>query len=116
MKTKLIVTIILAHGAYLWAADMTITIPDQDVPRVQEAYGSILNLGRNATPAEVSQAITNWLHQSTLDYERRKNTYTFTPPPMHFPTPTPTATPGLRAAETPAAKAATPTATPKKKK
>jgi hypothetical protein len=72
-------------------ADMTITIPDQDVPRVQEAYGSILNKRdaqgnpRPATPAEVDKAITDWLHQSTLDYERRKNTYTFVPPPMNFP-------------------------------
>jgi hypothetical protein len=72
-------------------ADMTITIPDQDVSRVTEAYGSILNLRdasgnpRSATPAEVDKAITEWLHQSTLDYERRKNTYTFVPPPMNFP-------------------------------
>lgn len=70
---------------------MTITIPDADVPRVQEAYGSILNLRdasgspRPATPAEVNRALTDWMHQSTLDYERRKNAYTFVPPPMHFP-------------------------------
>jgi hypothetical protein len=91
----------------VFAADLTVTVPDQDVPRVQEAYGSILNLGRNATPAEVQKAITDWLHQSTLDYERRKNTYTFTPPPMHFPTPAPSPTAGaLKAAPQP---------TPKKK-
>jgi hypothetical protein len=89
---------------------MTITIPDQDVPRVQEAYGSILGLGRSATPAEVNRAITDWLHQSTLDYERRKNTYTFTPPPMHFPTPGGLAAPGNQKAAAPL-----PTATPKKK-
>lgn len=72
-------------------ADMTITIPDQDVPRVTEAYGSILNKRdengdpRPATPAEVDKAITDWLHQSTLDYERRKNMATYQPPPMNFP-------------------------------
>jgi hypothetical protein len=74
----------VAHARIIMA-DMTVTIPDQDVPRVQEAYGSILGLGRPATPAEVNKAITEWLHHSTLDYERRKNTYTFVPPDMHFP-------------------------------
>jgi hypothetical protein len=104
MKTKLII-LTFALAVFAYAADMTITIPDQDVPRVQEAYGSILGLGRPATPAEVDRAITDWLHQSTLDYERRKNTYTFTPPPMHFPTPGGLAAPQSQKAE--------PTATPK---
>jgi hypothetical protein len=109
MKTKLFI-LWFALAVFVYAADMTITIPDQDVPRVQEAYGSILGLGRPATPPEVSRAITDWLHQSTLDYERRRNTYTFTPPPMHFPTPNPLAAPGSQKAAAPV-----PTATPKKK-
>jgi hypothetical protein len=72
-------------------ADMTITVPDADVPRVQEAYGSILgkkDAGGNprpATNAEVQKATTDWLRDSTMDYERRKNTYTFVPPPTNFP-------------------------------
>jgi hypothetical protein len=107
MKTKLII-LMFALAVFAYAADMTITIPDQDVPRVQEAYGSILGLGRPATPAEVNRAITDWLHQSTLDYERRKNTYTYTPPPMHFPTPGGFAGPQSQ-------KAAAPLPTPKKK-
>jgi hypothetical protein len=108
--TTTVITIILACVGFVLAADMTITIPDQDVSRVQEAYGSILGLGRPATTTEVNRAITDWLHQSTLDYERRKNTYTFTPPPMHFPTPNPLAAPGSQKAA-----ALVPTATPKKK-
>jgi hypothetical protein len=109
MTTKLII-LTFALAVFAYAADMTITIPDQDVPRVQEAYGSILGLGRLATPAEVNRAITDWLHQSTLDYERRKNTYTYTPPPMHFPTPGGLAMPGSQEA---APAVAGPTATPK---
>jgi hypothetical protein len=111
MKTRISILILLTATAIAYAADMTITIPDQDVPRVQEAYGSILGLGRPATPAEVNRAITDWLHSSTLDYERRKNTYTFTPPPMHFPTPGGLAMPGSQEA---AAAVAEPTVTPKK--
>jgi hypothetical protein len=72
-------------------ADMIITVPDPDVPRVQEAYGSILGKKdvsgnpRPATNAEVQKATTDWIHQSTVDYERRKNTYSYVPPPMNFP-------------------------------
>jgi hypothetical protein len=110
MKTKFII-LTFALAVFAYAADMTITIPDQDVPRVQEAYGSILGLGRPANPTEVNRAITDWLHQSTLDYERRKNTYTYTPPPMHFPTPGGLAAPGDQKA---AAAVAEPTVTPKK--
>lgn len=110
MKTKF--AIILSSALvliYAWAADLTVTVPDQDIPRVQEAFGSMYNLGRPATVQEVSRSCQDYIHQSTLDYERRRNTYTYTPVPMHFPTPTPTA--GAREAEAKAA--ATPT--PKKK-
>jgi hypothetical protein len=112
MKTKLIILACVASTAF--GADMTITIPTADVPRVQEAYGSILNLGRPANLAEVQRATTDWIHQSTVDYERRKNMVTFSPPPMAMqPSPSPTAG-GLKAA--PAKAAPKPTATPKKKK
>ena len=101
-------------------ADMTITIPDEDVTRVTEAYGNILNKRdaegnpRDATPAEVDKAITDWLHQSTLDYERRKNMAAYSPPLFEGePTATPTPTPGAAAA---AALKTAPTPTPKKKK
>jgi hypothetical protein len=116
-KIKLVIITVM-FPITAWAADLVITVPDQDIPRVQEAFGSILGLGRNATPAEVSKACQDYLHQSTLDYERRKNTYLYTPPPMHFPTPTPggLAAPQAAAAPSPVPKAtATPTPKPKKK-
>jgi hypothetical protein len=111
MKTKLII-LACVTSAIAYAADMTITIPSADVPRVQEAFGSILNLGRPANLQEVQRATTEWLHQSTIDYERRKNMATFSPPPLEMkPSPTPggLVAPGNQ-------KAAAPTGTPKKKK
>jgi hypothetical protein len=112
MKTKLIL-LILSTASAVSAAIMTIEVPDTDVPRILEAYGSIYNLKRNATPAEVQTMIQGWLQTSTLDYERRKNMAQYTPPPMNF---SPTPTPGGLAA--PATQKAAPkaTATPKKKK
>jgi hypothetical protein len=115
MKTKLIL-LILSTASAAFAAIMTIEVPDADVPRILEAYGSIYNLKRNATPAEVQTMIQSWLQTSTLDYERRKNMVQFTPPPMNF-SPTPTATPsGFIAPATQKAVTPKPTATPKKKK
>jgi hypothetical protein len=97
MKAKIISLVCVASTAF--AADLTITVPDKDVSRVQEAFGAAYNLGHPATTQEVQQAITAWLNQVTTDYERRK----FTPASIQFPTTAP-------------AKAAAPTATPKKKK
>jgi hypothetical protein len=109
MKTLITLAFMFICGC-CYAATMTIEVSDTDVPRIEEAYGSIYNLGRLATPAEVQYMIQSWLLQSTLDYERRKNLAQFTPPPLHFsPTPTPS---GLKT-ETAAVKA---TPTPKKKK
>jgi hypothetical protein len=110
MKTKFII-LTFALAVFAYAADMTITIPTNDVPRVQEAFGSILNLGRPANLAEVQRATTEWLHQSTIDYERRKNMATFSPPPLEMK---PSPTPGGLAAPA-SQKAATPSPTPKKK-
>jgi hypothetical protein len=115
MNMKTIILLILSTASAVFAATMTIEVPDVDVPRILEAYGSIYSLGRNATAAEVQVMIQGWLKNSTQDYERRKNTYQYTPPPMSF-SPTPTPTPGARAAAPAAAKAASPTATQKKKK
>jgi hypothetical protein len=110
MKTKLII-LACATSAIAYAADMTITIPTADLPRVQEAFGSILNLGRPANVAEVQRATTNWIHQSTTDYERRKNIATFSPPPLEMqPSPTPSI---LTAPQSGKAAASSPT--PKKK-
>lgn len=125
MKILKLICIILLTGAAIQAATMTVEVPDAQVPRILEAYGSIYNLGRNATPAEVQVMIQGWLQSSTQDYERRKNMAQFTVPPVYSPTPTPT--PGGMAAvvKTNGAfsgdasltyKTATPTATPKKKK
>jgi hypothetical protein len=111
MKTRILLLILLAAAGAVLAATMTVEVPDAQVPRILEAYGSIYNLGRNATAAEVQVMIQGWLQSSTQDYERRKNMVQFTPSPVYSPTPT--TTPGLAAA---AAKAPAPTATPKKKK
>jgi hypothetical protein len=110
---KLIQIIILACATSVLAATLTIDIPNQDVPRIQEAYGSIYNLGRPATQTDIENAVRQWLRDSTQDYERRKNQQQFTPPPVSFtPAPTPTPTAGGLTTQ----KAAVPTATPKKKK
>jgi hypothetical protein len=110
MKT-LIIILLTADATF--AATMTIEVPDQDVPRILEAYGSINNLGRNATATEVQYAIQRWLRDSTQDYERRKDMAQYSPPPLNFsPTPAPTPTVFGPAA----AVKAVPTATPKQKK
>jgi hypothetical protein len=110
MKTLILISIILIPLLVL-AATLTIDIPTADVPRIQEAYGSIYNLGRPATQTDIENAVRQWLRDSTQDYERRRNMQQYTPPPVTFtPAPTPTPTPGAAAA---GAKA---TSTPKKKK
>ena len=94
MKNRIIILIFLLTTVAAIAATLTIDVPANDVPRVSEAFGSILGLGRNATVNEVQEATRRWLINSTLDYERRRNIATFTPTPMEMkPTPTPTATP-----------------------
>jgi hypothetical protein len=115
MKTILI--LILTAGL-AFAATLTIEVPTADVPRVQEAYGSIYGLGRPATQTDIENAVRQWLRDSTQDYERRKNMAEFTPPPVTFtPAPTPTPTPAaLSAAATNASPTPTATPTPKKKK
>jgi hypothetical protein len=116
MKTIIILACVTASTAL--AATMTIDVPDAQVPRILEAYGSIYSLGRNATAAEVQVMIQGWLQSSTQDYERRKNMVQFTPPPVFSPTPTPGT--AMAAAPAKAAPKATPkptaTAKPKKKK
>jgi hypothetical protein len=117
MKTIIAIAIMLPLTA--WAATLTVDIPTADVPRIQEAYGSIYGLGRPATQTDIENAVRQWLRDSTQDYERRKNMSQYTPPSVSFtpaPTPTPTPTPaaavaGAKASPTPKA-----TATPKKKK
>jgi hypothetical protein len=92
MKTIIIILTLLAAGV-AFAADMTITIPTADLPRVQEAFGSILGLGRPANLQEMQRATTQWIHNSTLDYERRKNMAQYSPPPLEMvPSPTPAPT------------------------
>ena len=118
MKTKIgILLTLIASASVAFGATMTIDVPDAQVPRVLEAYGSIYNLGRNATPAEVQVMIQGWLQNSTMDYERRKNMAQFTPSPVYSPTPTTTpgglaAPAGIQGQQTPPS----PTATPKTKK
>lgn len=101
MKTKLLPIALLtfALAFTLLAATLTITIPANDVPRVQEAFGSVLGLGRPATQQEVQAAVHQFIVNTTKDYERRKNQVQFTPPPMEMqpsPSPSPTTTPGTK--------------------
>jgi hypothetical protein len=107
MKTTIALTFLFA--AAVQAATLTIDIPTADVARIQEAYGSIYNLGRPATQTDIENAVRQWLRDSTQDYERRRNQQQYTPPPVTFtPAPTPTPTPATAAK-------ASPTPTPKKK-
>jgi hypothetical protein len=114
MKTKTLIAIAIMLPLSAWAATLTIEVPTEDIPRLTEAYGSILNFGRPATQPEIELAIKQWLVGSTKDFERRKNMAAYTPPPFSTE-PTPTPTPGAVAAAAPKA-APSPTATPKKKK
>ena len=113
MKKHIIIILGLFTASVLIAATLTIEVPANDVPRVSEAFGSILNLGRNATVTEVQEATRRWLIDSTKDYERRKNTYTYSPTPMEMQ---PTPTPGQGARIAAPKPTATPTSTPKSKK
>jgi hypothetical protein len=103
MKTRLLTLLAVLIAGSIQAATLSIDIPAADVPRIQEAFGSIYNLGRPATQTDIENAVRAWLRDSTQDYERRKNMITFTPPPVTFtpaPTPTPTAA-ALKATPTP---------------
>jgi hypothetical protein len=113
MKTQISILLLVTASAVL-AATLTVDIPNADVPRIQEAYGSIYGLGRPATQTDIENAVRQWLRDSTQDYERRKNMAQFTPPPVTF-TPAPTPAPSPTAGTASVQKAAAPTATPKKK-
>ena len=89
-----------SHQTSSNGATLTIDVPAADVPRVTEAFGSILGLGRNATQVEVEKATKQWIIGSTQDYERRKNIVQFTPPPLEMQ-PTPTAAPSPTPTPTP---------------
>jgi hypothetical protein len=110
MRLLIILALVFAFVLVAISATLTVEIPTNDVPRVSEAYGSIYNLGHNASMQEVSKATQGWIIQSTQDYERRKNMALYTPTPMEMqPTPTPTPTP---APPTPTPVPPTPSPTP----
>jgi hypothetical protein len=104
----LIAIIIIALAAFVLGVppyNLTIPIAPEDIPRMEEAFGSILGLRdasgqpRPANQAEIETATAQWVGQSIHDYERRKNMASFTPPPftgtskLNGPTPVPTPTP-----------------------
>jgi hypothetical protein len=100
----LAITIILACATFAIAdTTLTIIIPTADEPRMTEAFGSILGLGRPATAAEVTGAISVWLAGQTSDYEKRKNMAQFSPPPLELLPPQSAGSPipGMKAAPTP---------------
>ena len=97
-----VLNIMIYAGNYGWNTDPA------DDPRIQAAYGSILNLQRPATQREVSAAAMNWVASSTTDYEKRMNMQGYSPTPFATsPTPVPSPTPSPTATITP-----TPTASP----
>ncbi len=63
-------------------ASITITTTPPQDQRISPAFGSILGLGRDATVAEVKQALIGWIRASVQDYERRQNQSLFTPNPI----------------------------------
>ena len=97
MKNIIIAILILAAFAtFVWAATLTIDIPTADVPRVSEAFGSTCGLNHNANVNEVAECTRRWIMNTTQDYERRRNTATFSPTPLAMqptPIPSPSATP-----------------------
>ena len=90
MKKTLIILILLAPLVY--AGQYKVSTTKEDDVRIEEAFGSILNLGHPAAQSDIEAAMYKWLEGQTHDYERRKNMATFTPPPLgSTPTPTPAA-------------------------
>ena len=105
MKIRIVIILLLGAaaiyaGSYGWNTDPA------DDPRIQEAFGNILNKHDAAgspipaTQREVSAAAMNWVNQQTSDYERRKNMAQYSPPPFQTtptplpsPSPSPTSTP-----------------------
>jgi len=94
------------------AATLTVTIPNNDVPRVSKAFGSIYSLGHDASMQEMSSITQQWLIDQTKRYERDQNQKNYQQPPMAMDSPTPTATATFTPTPTATATAtATPTET-----
>lgn len=53
-------------------ATFTITTTVAQDAKIVEAFGAHLNLGRNATAAEVKQALSLWLTDIVHSYEQAK--------------------------------------------
>ena len=58
---------------------ITITTLASDDPRIFEAFGSVLNLGQDATPEDVTNALITYMNGTTTDYERRQHLENFQP-------------------------------------
>jgi hypothetical protein len=61
-------------------ADITITVPDTAIPRVQDAFQKLLNLPGPATLADVKDYIINDLKQVTKNSEERIQRDALVPP------------------------------------
>lgn len=66
----------------VYAGQYKVSTTKEDDVRIEEAFGSILNLGHPAAQSDIEAAMYKWLEGQTHDYERRKNMATFTPPPL----------------------------------
>lgn len=53
-------------------ATMTITTTTEQAARVATAFGALLHLGRDATAAEVKQAVIAYMRAVVLQYENRQ--------------------------------------------
>src|SRR5215831_19446008 len=98
MKTLKALLILFGTAAVIFAGSYGWNTDPADDPRIQEAFGSILNKRDAqgspipATQREVSGAAMKWVSDQTSDYERRKNMAAYSPPPFATsPSPIPTA-------------------------
>jgi len=114
-RTTLILIEIFMMAVAVFAGTVCFDIPPGGpTQRVAAAFGDMLSLRdasgnpRSATQAEVSNACSAYVQQTTQDYERRQNMAGFSPSPVPItatPIPSPTAV---------TLKVATPKPTPKK--
>lgn len=83
MLKQLFIAIALAVSAT--AGSITINTTTEQDALIAPAVGSILGLGRNATQAEVRKFLVDYLRMQVMDYNRRANMQTYTPPPIDIP-------------------------------
>lgn len=61
-------------------AQLILTIPDSDVPRVQAAVGAKLGLPGPATTLQVKNDLVKYMQDMAVGYEQGKNAAALPPP------------------------------------